>query len=77
MEHEMSEEEVVVGTPVAEVPVVEAVPVTNKIAVQEPSRKVSVQPPISTDPRVVRRAELKREKRRAHRHKINASNRPG
>ena len=73
----MSEEEVVVGTPVAEALVAEAAPVTSKMAVPEPLPKVSVRPPTSTDPRVVRRAELKREKRRAHRHKINASNRPG
>lgn len=73
----MSEEEVVVGTPVAEALVAEAAPVTSKMAVPEPLPKVSVRPPASTDPRVVRRAELKREKRRAHRHKINASNRPG
>ncbi len=29
------------------------------------------------DPRSIRRAEIKKQKRRAHRHRINASNRPG
>jgi hypothetical protein len=77
MEYEMSEQENAVATPVVEAPVTQVAPVTNKTAAPEATRKASVQAPTSTDPRVTRRAELKREKRRAHRHKINASNRPG
>lgn len=39
--------------------------------------KIATPRPQHSDKFAMRRAEIKRQKRKAHRHKINASNRPG
>jgi hypothetical protein len=53
----------------------EAVPVA--IAKPEAAPKQAPPPPRALDKLAQRRLEVKKQKRKAHRHKINASNKPG
>jgi hypothetical protein len=57
-------------------PTIAAAPVA-AAAKPEAAPKQAAQPPRALDKLAQRRLEVKKQKRKAHRHKINASNTPG